>query len=110
MSLEWRPPLEASCRSPWIFLRRSNGDDNRLLPEGEAAALLLGEPEASRGVDVRSTRSCLGDGITATAWLHRATFVRRAGRQLRASRRPGDRAREGKRAMQESLPNFPLYP
>ena len=49
----------------WTFLRRSNGDvDNRLLPDGEAASILLGEPEASRGVDVRSTRSCLGDGIT----------------------------------------------
>ena len=49
----------------WTFLRRSNGDvDNRLLPDGEAASILLGEPEASRGGDVRSTRSCLGDGIT----------------------------------------------
>ena len=47
----------------WIFLRRSNGDD--LLPEGEAASPLLGEPGASLGADVRSTSSCLGDGITA---------------------------------------------
>jgi hypothetical protein len=67
----------------WTFLRRSNGDvDNRLLPDGEAASLLLGEPEASRGVDVRSTRSCLGDGITP--------FVAsRALSQLQKSRRAG---------------------